>query len=145
MSCLPTTESECLTNGRIRLLGILGLHNRSSQQLKFEVLFCFSKWFIDSNTYKTIDYIMIQLCRYGERNITETIESTKISKERHLNKTVAQCREAQCTEANKLLKNLCSNVASFTVKLQQVNLHIRQTTLLFLQTPFTFPKKKSHN
>jgi len=44
---------------------------------------------------------MIQLCRYCERNITDTIESTKISKERqsHLNKTVAQCRKAQSREA----------------------------------------------
>jgi len=46
---------------------------------------------------------------------------------------------------NKLLKNVCSNVGSFTVKLELVNLQIRQTTLLRLQTPFTFPKKRSSN
>jgi len=61
------------------LLGILGLHNRSSQQMKLKL-----------------------------------------------------------QRSNKLFKNLYSNVGSLKVKLELVNLQIRQTTLLPLQTPFSF-------
>jgi len=37
--CMPTTETKCLTNRpNAELLGILGQHSRSSQQLTFEAV-----------------------------------------------------------------------------------------------------------